>query len=217
MKITKLTSQKRDTSRVNMYIDDQFFCGISLNTVAKYSMYVGKELEEIELDKIFKDEIRGRFLERAMSYLSRSVKTEYQVKRYTRDLSVKQKGKWYVDISKESVEDIVSFVLKKLNEYGYTDDKNFATLFVQSRIKTKPRGKTVLISELISKGVSKDIAVETVNELIEDESTILKRVYEKKFKNGNISFNDRKKIDFLRRKGFSWDLIENLINNELTK
>ncbi len=212
MKITKLASQKKDPSRVSMSVDGEFFCGVSLDIVAKYTLYVGKDVTDLEIENIFKDEIQSRFLSRAVDSISRGVKTEYQVKKYLRELSLKKKGKWYSDISKENSEQIIEYVVKKLNEYGYIDDSNYATLFVQSRIKNKPRGKAILISELLSKGVSKEIAVERVNELVEDEYDILKRMYEKKYKEEKITMDDRKKIDFLRRKGFNWDLIEKFIN-----
>lgn len=212
MKITKLASQKKDPSRVSMSVDGEFFCGVSLDIVAKYTLYVGKDITDLEIENIFKDEIQSRFLSRAVDSISKGVKTEYQVKKYLRELSLKKKGKWYSDISKENSEQIIEYVVKKLNEYGYIDDSNYATLFVQSRIKNKPRGKAILISELLSKGVSKEIAVERVNELVEDEYDILKRMYEKKYKEEKITMDDRKKIDFLRRKGFNWDLIEKFIN-----
>jgi regulatory protein len=215
MKVTQLTSQKRDTSRANMYIDEEFFCGVSLNTLAKFNIYVGKEVEEKLLDEILVNELYNRFSDRAMSYISRSVKTEYQLRRYLKDLSFKKKDVWYSDIQKEKLEKIFNDVIKKLKEYGYVDDATFAEQFILSRIKNRPRGKSILISELISKGVSKDISVQKVNELVEDEFSVLVDTYRKKYKEEKITMQDRKKIDFLRRKGFNWELIEKYINNEL--
>ena len=66
----------------------------------------------------------------------------------------------------------------------------------------------------MSKGVNKEIARKKVDELVEDEYEVLKRTYRKKFREENITIRDSKKIDFLKRKGFSWDLIEKLIKNE---
>lgn len=214
MKVTKLSSQKKDPSRVNMYIDDEFFCGISLDSVAKFSIYVGKNIKEKELNKILGNELRNRFMARAMSYISRSIKTEFQLRRYLNDLAYKKKRVWYKDISKEELEEIFNEIVERLKEYKYLDDDRFAEEFVLSRIKNKPRGKGILVSELMSKGVSRDIALEKVDELVVDEYTILTKVYLKKFKNQKISINDRKKIEYLMRKGFSWDLIEQFINNE---
>ena len=208
MKVTKLVSQKRDPDRVNMYIDEEFFCGISLDGIAKFNIYLGKELEESDLEEILFEELKNRFFQRAINYISRAIKTEVQLKRYLRELSFKKKGKWFTDVSKESLEEIINDTAERLKEYNYLNDEVFAEEFLQSRMKNRPRGKSVLLSELISKGVNAELDKEKVEELVEDEYVMLKRIYEKKYGNENMSIQDSKKIDFLRRKGFSWDLIE---------
>jgi len=217
MKITALEIQKRDSSRLNMYIDEDFFCGISLNVVAQFGIYQGKELLEDDLKKILNAELKARFFDRAVSYLVRSPKTEFQVRRYLKDLAFKKKGKWFQDISKEDLQSIEEDIVSRLLEYEYIDDEKYAKMFVESRIKNKPRGKNILFGELISKGVSRDTTQKVLSEILNDEYGILVATYRKRFKDENISFEDRKKIDFLRRKGFNWDLIENFINNESSK
>jgi regulatory protein len=217
MKVTKLVSQKRDPDRVNMYIDEEFFCGISLDGIAKFNIYLGKELEESDLEEILFEELKNRFFQRAINYISRAIKTEVQLKRYLKELSFKKKGKWFTDISKESLEEIINDTAERLKEYNYLNDEVFAEEFLQSRMKNRPRGKSVLLSELISKGVNAELAKEKVEELVEDEYAILKRIYEKKYGDENMSIQDSKKIDFLRRKGFSWDLINEFLNNEFTE
>lgn len=217
MKVTKLVSQKRDPDRVNMYIDEEFFCGISLDGIAKFNIYLGKELEESDLEEILFEELKNRFFQRAINYISRAIKTEVQLKRYLRELSFKKKGKWFTDVSKESLEEIINDTAERLKEYNYLNDEVFAEEFLQSRIKNRPRGKAVLLSELISKGVNAELAKEKVEELVEDEYAILKRIYEKKYGDENMFIQDSKKIDFLRRKGFSWDLINEFLNNEFTE
>jgi regulatory protein len=217
MKVTKLVSQKRNPDRVNMYIDEEFFCGISLDGIAKFNIYLGKELEESDLEEILFEELKNRFFQRAIDYISRAIKTEVQLKRYLRELSFKKKGKWFTDVSKESLEEIINDTAERLKEYNYLNDEVFAEEFLQSRMKNRPRGKSVLLSELISKGVNAELAKEKVEELVEDEYVMLKRIYEKKYGNENMSIQDSKKIDFLRRKGFSWDLINEFLNNEFTE
>lgn len=217
MKVTKLVSQKRDPDRVNMYIDEEFFCGISLDGIAKFNIYLGKELEESDLEEILFEELKNRFFQRAINYISRAIKTEVQLKRYLKELSFKKKGKWFTDISKESLEEIINDTAERLKEYNYLNDEVFAEEFLQSRMKNRPRGKSVLLSELISKGVNAELAKEKVEELVEDEYAILKRIYEKKYGDENMFIQDSKKIDFLRRKGFSWDLINEFLNNEFTE
>lgn len=217
MKITLLESQKKDPSRLNIYVDEIFFCGVSLDTVAKYGLYASKEVTDEILQEIIISELQKRFFDRAVSFLLRAPKSKYQISRYLNDLSFKKKGKWFKELQKEDLENIISKVLLKLEEYKYIDDEQFARIFVSSRIKNKPKGKDILTLELQSKGIKKDLAIQIVNELVEDEYSLLVNTFKKKFKEESITFNDRKKIDFLRRKGFNWDLIEKYINNESTK
>ncbi len=214
MRVTQLSSQKKNPSRVNLYIDNEFFCGLSLDAVAKFGIYQGKEIEEKELEKILVSELKNRFLQRAMSYISRGIKTEFQMRRYLKTLSIKKKGSWFENIRDDQLQEILDEVMNKLKEYDYLDDEEFASQFISSRIKNKPRGKRVLVSELISNGVNKDLAERKVDELVEDEYDVLRRVYEKKYKEERFTIRDNKKIDFLKRKGFDWDLIKRLIEDE---
>lgn len=217
MIVTALEQQKKDTSRLNMYIDGKFFCGLSVNIIAQYNIYQGKELNEDVLNEILFAELQSRFFDRSVSYLVRSPKTEFQIKRYIKDLFFKKKGKWFEDISKEDMELIQGNVIEKLHKYDYINDARYAELFISSRLKNKPRGRAILYGELLSKGVSKDIVRETLDSMLTDEYQVLKDTYRKKYKNEDISFEDTKKISFLQRKGFSWDLIERYINDESRK
>ncbi|HRY74433.1 MAG TPA: recombination regulator RecX, partial [Candidatus Dojkabacteria bacterium] len=82
MKITKLATQERNVERVNMFLDGRFFCGVSLNTVAKFNLFVGKELSEDEFDKILQDDLKERIFNRAVTYISRAIKSEKQIRMY---------------------------------------------------------------------------------------------------------------------------------------
>ena len=217
MKITALESQKKDPSRVSVYVDGLFYCGVSVNNIAKYSLYAGKDVDEKVLENMKFSELVDRFFDRAISFLERAPKTEKQVKQYIKELAFKKKGKWFEELNNEDFSKISEIVLGKLNEYQYIDDKRYAELFVSSRMRTKPRGKDILLMELIVKGVSKEIASEVINNLVEDEYGLLKQTYYKKYKEEKITRDDRKKIDFLRRKGFNWDLIEKFISDESGK
>ena len=141
MIITGIQTQKKNSSRFNLDIDGKFFCGISADTLAKYSLYQGKVISNDELEKVLDTELQTRFFNRVLEYLARAPKTEFQIQRYMKDLVYKKKGKWFEELSKEKQEKIFTFVISKLKEYGYIDDKSFAESFINSRIRNKPRGK----------------------------------------------------------------------------
>ena len=214
MRVTKIEYQKRDPNRVNIYIDESFFCGISLDTLASENLYEGLEIDDSVIESILQKDLRSRFLTRVMEYISRSPKTEFQIKRYLRELKFKKRDIWFKGDILIDWDEFFNEILKKLKEYKYIDDESFARSFVSSRLRNKPRGKSVLISELISKGVSKDIAEMVCNEDMGDELDILRKAFEKRFKEKKFDIKDQKMVGYLLRKGFSWDLIEQFNRDE---
>lgn len=76
---------------------------------------------------------------------------------------------------------VIERVLEQLKEKNYLDDRRFAEVWVRSRLKRNPAGKSVLISELRAKGVSARDAEETVAELLDEEALLegARKVYAK--------------------------------------
>lgn len=210
MRVTKIEYQKRDPNRVNLYIDGTFFCGISLDTLASENLYEGLDISEEQIQVILEKDLKERFFLRVTEYLSRSPKTEFQTLKYLRELKFKKKSIWFKEDIYIDWDIFFNEIITKLKGYKYIDDESFARSFVSSRLRNRPRGKSILISELISKGVSKDIAEMVCNEEVEDEYKILKKTFEKKYKGKKFDKGDQKMVGYLFRKGFSWDLIEQL-------
>ena len=217
MVITKIEYQKKDPERVNIYVDGEFFCGISLNVLAQENLYEGLTIDEQTLDRILKEDLESRFMNRAVEYLSRTVKTEFQVRQYLKNLKFKKKGVWFNEDIQLDWDLLFEQIINNLKKYKYIDDEEFAHAFVQSRLNVKPRGKSVLISELLSKGVSKEIAQRVCDEEITDELDVLRNAFRKRFKDEKFNIQNQKMVGYLLRKGFSWDLIEQFERNESEK
>jgi regulatory protein len=217
MVITKIEYQKKDPERVNIYVDGEFFCGISLNVLAQENLYEGLTIDEQTLDRILKEDLESRFMNRAVEYLSRTVKTEFQVRQYLKNLKFKKKGVWFNEDIQLDWDLLFEQIIDSLKKYKYIDDEEFAHAFVQSRLNVKPRGKSVLISELLSKGVSKEIAQRVCDEEITDELEVLRNAFRKRFKDEKFNIRNQKMVGYLLRKGFSWDLIEQFERNESEK
>lgn len=209
MIVTNISQQKKNTSRFNLEVNGLFVSGISSNTLAKENLYKGKTITQEDVDRIVKEDLQERFFNRCAEYLGRGIKTEYQIKQYIRKIFLQKKGDWFdTELDMESLQE---FVLLKLREYGYVNDEVYARSFVASRMRSKPRSKSFLVSELMSKGVSKDLAYSVCEEEVEDEFKMISDLYNKKY--GEDSFNlytDTKKVNYLRGKGFNWDLIKQL-------
>jgi regulatory protein len=214
MEVTKVEYQKKDPNRVNLYIDEIFFCGISLETLAGENLYEGLKISQEVLDRIVKKDLERRFFTRATDYLSYSPRTEFQVRRFLKNLKYKKKDVWFKEDIYIDWEMLFNSVLKKLKKYKYIDDEKYARSFVSSRLRNRPRGKRILISELISKGVSKDIALRVCEEEVGEEYKVLKDTFQKRFKGKTFNIDNKKMVGYLLRKGFSWDLIMQLKEDE---
>lgn len=214
MVITQITTQKKDPSRVNLFVDGIFYSGISVDILAKENLYEGKEITQEVLDNVVKGDLLSRLLNRAVDNLLRTPKTEFQIRRYLKEVKFKKKGIWYEENIDINWDEIFDQVVNKLKEYKYLDDENFARMFLSSRIRNRPRGKSVLVSELMSKGVDKETAQRVCNELVEDEYDLLVKTFRKRFKDEKFDKGNNKMVGFLVRKGYGWDLIEKFSQDE---
>lgn len=212
--VTSIKSQKKDPNRVSLFIDEKFYCGLSLKIFTKHSLYKGVEITDKDLGLLVLEELEERFFKRCVDYLDRGMRTHFQITRYIRDVHYKKKGDWF---DKELIIDLdgmIERILTRLEKVLLLDDEKYARAFVNGRLRSRPRSAFVLVGELMKKGVDKEIAQQVCDELIEDEYALMVKAYEKKYKEQPLYKRDNKKIDYLRRKGFKWDLISQLITDD---
>ena len=76
---------------------------------------------------------------------------------------------------------VVESVIAQLKEKNYLDDRRFAEVWVRSRLKRNPAGKSVLVSGLRAKGVGLQDAEEAVDGLLDEEALLegARKVYNK--------------------------------------
>jgi len=97
---------------------------------------------------------------------------------------------------------------------GYVDDKKFASWLIQSRSRTRPRGKRLLLQELKSKGIDAEEPV------MINEAELAEKALEKKLSLWlKLSHRDFriKATRFLYSRGFSWDVIEPVLKKAYNK
>lgn len=107
---------------------------------------------------------------------------------------------------------IVDEVLKKLEEYKYLDDGQFAKDFAASKLRQKPLGKRRLRQSLAQRKLGKETVAEAIENVYEKmpEDEIIDRAIAKRLrlKGKPETREDTKKFyDYLLRQGFSYDLV----------
>ena len=103
--ITDIVEQKRDKKRVSIYLDGKFCCGITLETLYNFNIKIGDEISESELADIQYDSEKNTAYDKALTFISKSLKTKRQVKEH-----LATKG--YLDKT-------VDYCVAKLMEYNF--------------------------------------------------------------------------------------------------
>jgi len=102
--------------------------------------------------------------------------------------------------------------LDRLQEQGYVDDRKFASDYARYRLRQSPRGKKLLMGELLHRGVSREIVEEALTEVFEEiheENRVADLVSKwRRARGGAFDKNDVAKLArSLARKGFDWNVI----------
>jgi regulatory protein len=108
------------------------------------------------------------------------------------------------------------YAIKKLSEYGYLNDEQFALSFAQARVRAKPVGRQRLARDLKTKKIDKDLAAETLEKVFDEtpEDKLIDEAIEKRTRlRGRPTTRQETKslFDHLLRRGFSYDLIINKV------
>lgn len=189
--ITGLSSQKKKSDRINVFLDGEFAFGVDYSTAVKFGLKVGKTLDEDEERAIALEEGNISAFNRGLKYAVKKTVSKKQM----RDYLLK------VGYSAEATE----AALAKLNEYGYADDRAYATAYVAT-YKDK-LGPKRLRSELKNAGIDDEIIGEC---LPEDYGDACRGCVEKYLRTHKDA--DRQKlIRYLLYRGFEWDEINECI------
>ena len=111
--------------------------------------------------------------------------------------------------------------LARVEELGYLNDREYAYTFACSSIENKQWGTLRIRDALLNKGVSQEIINQTIARIEEeyDVTQVAHRALEIKF--AHIRYHEKadektrgKAINYLKRKGFSWDIIYSVITGK---
>ncbi|MEG1527986.1 MAG: RecX family transcriptional regulator [Clostridia bacterium] len=141
MEITTLEIQKRNKQRVNLYLDNEFKCGLTAITVLSRRLKVGDQLSQEELDDILQTSETDIAFSKAIDYISRSLKTQKQATDYLLD-------KGFAQV-------VVDNVITKLKYYKYINDFDYARTYVEQAKNSI--GDRKMKAELTQRGVDETI------------------------------------------------------------
>ncbi len=192
-KITQIAIQSNKKDRCNIFVDGEFCMGIDIETMMLNRLKVGQEISVKELENIIYESERKSALLKAVSYVSKNLKTKREVKNYLL-------GKGYS-------EEIAYYVIDRLKEYNYINDEEYAKRYLESC--SGNQGKRLSEYKLMMKGVRKEDIEKAYSETDVNAKENAKKVAEKYMKNKEKNKENLAKVyRYLIGRGFSYDEVE---------
>jgi len=138
----------------------------------------------------------------SLRYLSYQARSIFEVEQY-----MKKKG---------FDNDQIKKVIDLLQEKNYLNDIDFAQMFIKNRVKYKPKSKYAFRYELKNKGVAPCI-IDNILEPYDDIDLAEKSIKPKirQWKNIDMEKLKKKMMNFLRYRGFSYDVSAMTLNSFL--
>ena len=197
----KITTTEGKGGRLNIFADGEF--AFSLDAVIWYGCGIcdGDDVDEEVLADLKRESLNRHALSSALNILTRRAHSE-------KELRFKLKQKFDAEA--------VDFAIEKAAEMGFIDDDDFAEMYARELANSKKFAPGRIVSELVFKGVDKNIAQNVVDDLEIDIFENIEYILDNKYPN----FDDddkklRRAINGLQRYGYSFYDIKYVINKKM--
>lgn len=198
MKITDITSQK-NKNKFNLFVDGQFYSGVLKETAIANNFFIGKNIDKDELDNILLESETKQVFSKATDYLASRL---YSKKELAKKLTAKGFQKNAIDLA-----------LARLQEYGYIDDQQFASLYIS---QCKNKSKQAIKAKLIEKGIDSQTISKIVEQISDDQQFESALIDANKYLKGkDLSQVQTKLYASLLRKGYSSQIVKKVVSNVL--
>ena len=104
-------------------------------------------------------------------------------------------------------------VFNRLKSLSLVDDNAFAKWWVDQRLTFRPKGRRALFVELRQKGIDREVISQAL-EVVDDKSVASSLARRRLLRLAHLPNEVRQKklSDFLARRGFSWEVIKEVVD-----
>ena len=190
-RITALKAQKRNTNRINVYLDGEFAFGLA-RIVAAW-LQIGQILTEEKIADLQRQDTHEVAYQRALNLLSYRPRAAAEIERRL------------VEAGYEPA--TIDLVLDRLRRSGLVMDEQFARTWIENRSEFRPRGRRLLAAELRQKGVSDEVITQALEDMTDESSLAYQAAkrYARRLAGLEwLRFRERLGA-FLARRGFSYE------------
>ena len=201
MLVTDIKESSKKKGKFDVYVEGKLAFSLIAADIEYFKIKKGENLPDNKYNFIMENIVYIKAQDLALSYISGKMRTEKEVC-----------GKLRLNGFDE---DIVKKVLDFLKKYDYVNDYNYCLAFIRQSLKLNPMGYFAIRQKLKITGVEDYNIEKAWNESNVDQLKYAELITDKKLKGKKIADEKemRKLQDFLLRKGYSYDIIKDIIKN----
>ena len=203
-KITAIEIQSKRKNRRSIFLDKEFAFGIDVEVLLRQGIAVGDELTQQQIKAILEDEQRKGAKDKAFRLLAVRARSEKEIRDRLKQSSY--------------TPPTIEWTIAELKRIGLLNDYEFAQMYSRSRMAIHPVGSFLLRRELGNKGVAEaDIEAGIAEAYQETNETDVARRLAAQRKQRYMNLDEKKAkkrvSDFLLRRGFGWDIVNEILDD----
>lgn len=193
--ITAITVQQKNKDRLNVFVNHQYVFSIHRQHLTAFKP--GDTIDPADIDRLKKADEYDTAYFRALFFLKFRPRSRYEIQRYLKD--------------KNFLSDTVTATIRRLEAAGHLNDLDFARLWVENRMRCKPKGMIALRGELKEKGIAEEI-IQTVLADLDEKQAAWAAVLPKLYHWNKLEKEEFKKkmVGYLTRRGFRYSLCSDI-------
>lgn len=200
--ISKITRQKRNEERYNIFLDDKYAFSVDESIIIQYGLTKGKTLDAMAVGEINFDDEVSRAYNRALSFLSYQMRSEHEVHQKL--------------LKEEFGEAVIMESIQKLSRLGFLNDESYMKALASTKKRTAKKGPRAIVQDLKQKGIDPKLQQEMLDDFPEEEQLKMAlELAEKKVRQerGKTPNQIKQKIqEFLMRKGYDFSIVKQVIS-----
>lgn len=218
--ITDIQAVPELSSHRQLFLDGAPFVVIHAVLVENFGLRIGLQIEAEIIEKLIAaDEVM-----RAKNFALRLLREETNdaIDDGTENVRSTIKSRTYTKseierrLAREGFsEEAVETVVAELIDSGHIRDRKYAENWIARRLKSNPRGKTLLKHELLDKGVDRETAEQVVAQVeTENEATLALQIAQRRMKQYQrlpVHVAKRRLHGFLARRGFGSEVVRQVL------
>ena len=190
-------------SKLSLLADDEFVMTVDADTWYSLDYSNGCEVSDEEFEQL--------------KFIITSRKAYSQALRFL-TLRAHSADELYKKLIKKHTPESSHYVVEKCRELGFIDDEEFALRYAEELINKKKYGLSRVKSELISKGIDREIIENVLPQLVTDTSSAIIEIVEKKYSSCLSDEKGKRRMTAgLIRLGYSYGEIREALSEYITE